>query len=173
MVEARQHPNGSKRGSCFMLGSQRSHCHYKKVRAVLTASRVSGGKNKCQVRLTRIERALEYWMGTEIGTLGAYCCWGTVTARDGSDQKGRKMGAGYVNLRGKKKRQQRKVGRGERGSSLKPSGTSGLCLGIPWHPFDNLHALFVWQLRWADEGVKAMLVGAPDTDILREAIKEL
>ena len=27
MVEARQHQNGSKRGSRFMLGSQRSHCH--------------------------------------------------------------------------------------------------------------------------------------------------
>jgi len=27
VVEARQHQNGSERGSCFMLGSQRSLCH--------------------------------------------------------------------------------------------------------------------------------------------------
>jgi len=29
VVEARQHQNGSERGSHFMLGSQRSHCHNK------------------------------------------------------------------------------------------------------------------------------------------------
>jgi len=29
VVEARQHQNGSERGSRFMLGSQRSHCHNK------------------------------------------------------------------------------------------------------------------------------------------------
>jgi len=37
MVEARQHQNGSERGSRFMLGSQRSHYHFKKIRALLTA----------------------------------------------------------------------------------------------------------------------------------------
>ena len=42
---------------------------------------------------------------------------GTVTVGDGSDQKGGKMGAGYVNLRRKWKRQQRKVGREEEGPS--------------------------------------------------------
>jgi len=29
MVEAKQHQNGNERGSHFMLGSQRSHCHKK------------------------------------------------------------------------------------------------------------------------------------------------
>jgi len=29
VVEARQHQNSSERGSRFMLGSQRSHCHNK------------------------------------------------------------------------------------------------------------------------------------------------
>jgi hypothetical protein len=53
-----------------MLGSQRSHCHEKKIQALLTAARASGGKNEWQVRLTGIER--EYWMGTEIDRLGDY-----------------------------------------------------------------------------------------------------
>ena len=34
----------------------------KQIQALLTAVRVSGGKDECQVRLTGIER--EYWMGT-------------------------------------------------------------------------------------------------------------
>jgi len=69
----------------------------KQTQALLTAARASGGKDKCQVRLTGIER--EYWMGTEIGRLGGYGFRGTATAGDGSNQKGGKMGAGYVNLR--------------------------------------------------------------------------
>jgi len=44
-------------------------------------------------------------MGTEIGRLGGYSLRGTVTAGDGSNQKGGTLGAGYVNLREKKKRQ--------------------------------------------------------------------
>ena len=60
----------------------------------------------------------EYWMGTEIGRLGGYGFRGKVTAGDGSNQKGSKMGAGFVNLRKKRKRQQRKVGCEEEGSSL-------------------------------------------------------
>jgi len=64
VVEARQHQNGSERGSRFMLGSQRSQ-------------------------------------GTEIGRLGGYGFRGTVTAGDGSSQKGGKMEAGYVNLQDK------------------------------------------------------------------------
>jgi len=56
-------------------------------------------------------------MGTEIGRLGVYSLRGTVTAGDGSNQKGGGMGAGYVNLRKQRKRQQRKVGREEEGSS--------------------------------------------------------
>jgi len=69
----------------------------KQIQALLTAARASGGKFECQVRLTGIER--EYWMGTEIGRLGGYGFRGTVTAGDGSNENGGKMGAGYVNLR--------------------------------------------------------------------------
>jgi len=73
------------------------------IRALLTVARASGGKDECQVRLTGIKQ--EYWMGTEIGRLGGYSLRGTVTAGDGSNQKGGTLGAGYVNLREKKKRQ--------------------------------------------------------------------
>ena len=69
------------------------------IQALLTVARASGGKDGCQVRLTGIER--EYWMGTVIGRLGGCGFRGTVTAGDGSNQKGGKMGAGYVNLRNK------------------------------------------------------------------------
>jgi len=43
-------------------------------------------------------------MGTEIGRLGGYGFRGTITAGDGSNQKGGKMGAGSVNMRKKRKR---------------------------------------------------------------------
>jgi len=56
-------------------------------------------------------------MGTEIGRLGNYAFRGTVTLDDGSDQKGVEMQAGCVNLRGEKKRQQRKIGRQDEASS--------------------------------------------------------
>ena len=56
-------------------------------------------------------------MGTEIGRLGGYSFRGTVTAGDRSNQKGGKMGAGYVNLQKQRKRQQRKVGIEEEGSN--------------------------------------------------------
>jgi len=62
----------------------------KQIRALLTAAGASGGKDECQVRLRGIER--EYWMGTEIGRLGDCGFRGTVTAGDGSDQKGGEMG---------------------------------------------------------------------------------
>ena len=55
------------------------------------AARVSGRKDKCQVRLKGKER--DYWMGTHIGMLGSYGFQGQVTAGDGSDEQG-KMGAG-------------------------------------------------------------------------------
>jgi len=48
--------------------------------------------------------------------LGGYGFQGQITAGDGSDKKG-KMGAGYNNLRRKKKTQQCKVGCEEEGSS--------------------------------------------------------
>jgi len=43
----------------------------KKIQALLTAARASGRKDKCQLRLTGIDR--QYWMGTEVGRLGGYC----------------------------------------------------------------------------------------------------
>ena len=56
-------------------------------------------------------------MGTEISRLGGHGFQGTVTAGDGSNQKGGKMEAGYVNLPKQRKMQQRKVGHEEEGSS--------------------------------------------------------
>jgi len=66
-------------------------------------------------RLAGIER--EYWIGTEIGRLEGYGLRGTVTAGDGSNQRRGFKGAGYMNLREKRKRKQRKVGHEEQGSS--------------------------------------------------------
>ena len=68
----------------------------KRIWALLTAARASVRKDQCQVRLTGIERV--YWMGTEISRLGGYGFRGTITAGDGSSQKGGEMGAGYANL---------------------------------------------------------------------------
>jgi len=82
--------------------------------ALKKAAGVSGGKDECQVRLKGREH--DSWMGTEISMLGGYGSQGQVTAGDGSDKQG-KMGAGYNNLRRKKKKQQCKVGREEEGSS--------------------------------------------------------
>jgi len=63
---------------------------------------------------------------------------------------------------------------------LEPSGTSGLCLGITWHPCDKTmlylcdnQALLKAVKRWVGEGGKTTLVGAPEADILLEAIEEL
>jgi len=60
--------------------------------------------DECQVRLTGIKQ--ESWMGTEIGRIGCYSFRGTITAGNGSNQKGGKVGAhtGYVNLREKKEK---------------------------------------------------------------------
>jgi len=86
----------------------------KRIQALLTAARVSGGKDECQVQLTSIER--EYWMGTEISRLEGYGFRGTVTAGDGSNQKGENRSRLCEPAR-KKKRQQKKVGCEEEGSS--------------------------------------------------------
>ena len=67
---------------------------------MLTAARASGGNDKCQVRLTIIER--EYWMGTEIGRLGGYGFRGTVIASDGSSQTGGKWEQGMRTFEKKK-----------------------------------------------------------------------
>ena len=78
--------NGNERGSHFMLGSQRSHCHDKTNSDFVDSSEGVGRKGRMSLRLTGIER--EYWMGTEIGTLRGYGSRGTVTAGGGSNQKG-------------------------------------------------------------------------------------
>ena len=84
-------------------------------------------------------------MGTEIGRLGGYGFRGTVTAGDGSNQKGKKMGAGYVNLQNTmEKAADQGVTRREK-VQIEPSGISGLYLGITRHPCDKMHALFVRQ----------------------------
>ena len=54
------------------------------------------------------------------------------------------MGARYVNLRKQRKRQQRKVGREEEGSSSNRLELAA-CLGITRHPCDKTHAAFVRQ----------------------------
>jgi len=148
----------------------------KQIQALLTVARASGGKDECQVRLTGIER--EYWMGTEIGRLGGYGFRGTVTAGDGSNQKGGKMGAGYVNLQKHRERQQRKVGREEKGSSSNRPELAAFVLAFRGAPVtkpmlylcDN-QVLLKAVKRCVDEGDKATIVGAPDVDILLEKLK--
>jgi len=107
---------------------------------LLTAARASGGKDECQVRLTGIER--EYWMGTEIGRLGGYGFRGTITAGDGSNQKGGKLDDGSrVCEPAETKEKAAEEGGTRRGRiQLEPSGTSGLCRGITRHPCDKTHA---------------------------------
>ena len=46
VVEARQHQNGSERGSRFMLGSQRSHCHNKTNLGFVDSSEGVGRKGR-------------------------------------------------------------------------------------------------------------------------------
>ena len=119
-------------------------------------------------------------MGTEIGRLGGYGFQGTVTAGDGSNQKGGGEGAGYVNLRKHRKRQHRKVGREEEGSSSNRPELAAIVLALCGTPVTNPmlylcdnQALLKAVKRWVGEGGKATLVGAPDADILLEAIEEL
>jgi len=90
------------------------------------------------------------------------------------------MGVGYVNLRGERKRQQRKVGREEEGSSLKRPELAAFVLALRSTPVTkpmlylcNNQALLKAVKRWVGEVGKAMLGGAPDADISWEAIAEL
>jgi len=69
--------------------------------ALEKAAEISGGKDKSRVQLIGRER--DYWMGTEIDRLGGYRSQGQVTAGDSASKQG-KMGAGYDNLRRKKKK---------------------------------------------------------------------
>jgi len=119
-------------------------------------------------------------MGTEICRLGDYGFRGTVTAGDGSNQKGGKMGAGYLNLRKQRKRQQRKVGREEEGSSSNCLELAAVVLALKGTPVTNPmlylcdnQALLKAVKRWVGDGGKATLAGAQDADILLEAFEEL
>jgi len=99
---------------------------------------------------------------------------------DGSNQKEEKQGAGSVNLRKERKRQQRKVGCEEEGSNSNSLELVAFVLALCGTPvttpmlylYDN-QALLKAVKIWVGEGGKATLVGAPDTDILLEAIAEL
>jgi len=85
-----------------------------------------------------------------------------------------------VNLRKQRKRQQRKVGREEEGSSSNHPELAAFVLALRGTPVTNpmlylcdKQALLKAVKRWVGEGGKATLVGAPDADILLGAIKEL
>ena len=92
------------------------------------------------------------------------------------------MGTGYLNLQGKRKRQQRKVtvGRDEGGSISNRPELAAFVLALRGTPVTqpmfylcNNQALLKALTRWVGEGGKVTVVGAPDADILREAIEEL
>jgi len=119
-------------------------------------------------------------MGTEIGRLGGYGFRGTVTAGDGSNPKGREIGAGYMNLQKQRERQQRKVGHEEEGSRSNRPEVAAFVLALRSTPVTSPmlylcenQALLKAVKRWVAEGGKMSLVGAPDADILLEAIEEL
>jgi len=132
VVEARQHQNGSGRGSRFMLGSQRSHCRNKTNIGFVESSEGVGRKGRMSSTTERYRAGI--LDGTEIGRLGGYDFRGTVTAGDGSNKKRGKMGAGYVNLRKQRKRQQRKMGREEEGSSSNRTELAAFVLALRGTP---------------------------------------
>ena len=83
-----------------MMGSQRSHCHNKKNPDFVDSSEGVGRKGQMSsatdsYRAEILDGHRDWRMGTEIGRLGGYSSRGTVTAGDGSNQKGGKMRAGY------------------------------------------------------------------------------
>jgi len=143
------------------MGEDHASCWVHKNLTVTThqiqAARTSGGKDEGQVRLTCIEQ--EYWLGTEIGRLGGYGFRGTVTAGDGCNQKGGKMGAGCVNLQKQRKRQQKKVGCKEEGSSSNRPELAAFVLALRGIPVTkpmlylcNNQALLKAVKRWVARG---------------------
>ena len=102
VVEARQHQNGSERGSRFILGSQRSHCHNKTNSGFVDSSEGVGRKGRMSSTTDRYRAGI--LDGHRDRQIRSYGFQGTVTAGDESNQKGEKMGAGYVNLREKKEK---------------------------------------------------------------------
>jgi len=90
------------------------------------------------------------------------------------------MGVGYVNQRKQRKRKQRKVGCEEEGSSSNRLELAAFVLALCGTPVTKPtlylcenQALLKAVRRWVGEGGKNRLVGAPDADILLEAIEEL
>jgi len=84
--------------------------------------------------------------------LGGYGFQGQVTAGDGSDKQG-KMGAGYNNLKRKKKKQQCKVGREEEGSSSNQPELAAFLEEPLLYLCDNQSFLKA-VTRWIGEGGK-------------------
>ena len=123
IVEARQHQIGNERGSRFMPGSKKSHCHGKtnsgpvkfvdSSKGVGRNGRMSSTTDRYQVRI------LDEHRDWQIRRLRLLRHSHSLAAGDGSNRKGGEMGAGYVQLKKRRKRQQRKVGREEVGSSSK------------------------------------------------------
>jgi len=120
-----------------------------------------------------------YWMGTEVGMLGGYGFQGQLMAGDGSDKQCI-MGAGYNNLRRKKKKKQCKVGCEEEGCSSNRTELAAFFLAprdmLIEEPLLSLcdnQSLLKAVTRWIGEGGKATLVGSPDADILAAAIEIL
>ena len=135
MVEARQHQNRSERGSRFILGSQRSHCHDKTSSGVVDSSEGVGWKGRMS-STTDMYRS-RILKGAEIGRLGGYGFRGTVTVGDGSNQKGGN-GSGYANLPEGKKGQQRKVRCEEEGSSSNRPELAAFVLALHGIPLNKL-----------------------------------
>jgi len=118
-------------------------------------------------------------MGTEIGILRGYGFQGRVTAGDSLGKKG-KMVPGYNNLRRKNKKQQCKVGREEEGYSANQPELAAFLLVLSDTLIEELlmylcdnQSLLKAVNKLIGEGRKAMLVGAPDADILVAAIEIL
>ena len=85
------------------------------------------------------------------------------------------MGAEYVNLKGKTKRQQRTMGCEEEGSSSNRPELAAFVLALRGTPVEapmlylcDNQALLKAVKKWVGEGGKATLVGAPEADILQE-----
>jgi len=118
-------------------------------------------------------------MGTEIGRLGGHGFQGTVTAGDGSNQKGGKWSRVCEPAETKEKAAEEGGTRRGR-TQLEPLELAAFVLVLCGTPVttpmlylcDN-QALLKAVKRWVGEGGKATLVGAPDADILLEAIEEL
>ena len=84
-----------------------------------------------------------------------------------------------MNLQKEGKRQQRKVGSKEEGSSSNRLELAVFVLALHGTPVTNPmlylcdnQALLKAVKRWVGEGGNATLVGAPDSDVLLEAIEE-